>query len=57
VGTVYTQSNSPAGNAVLAFSRAGDGTLTAQGSYPTGGTGTGANLGSQGAVVLSDDHH
>ena len=56
-GTVFTLSNSPAGNAVLAYSRAGDGTLTPQGSFATGGTGTGANLGSQGALVLSNDDH
>src|SRR5205823_9515199 len=35
-------------------SRAADGALTPQGTFPTGGTGTGAGLGSQGAVVLSD---
>lgn len=56
-GTVYTLSNAPAGNAVLAYSRAADGTLTPQGSFPTGGTGTGGGLGSQGAVILSDDRH
>jgi 6-phosphogluconolactonase (cycloisomerase 2 family) len=55
VGAVYTLSNSPTGNAVLAFDRAADGSLSSQGSYPTGGLGTGAGLGSQGAVVVSDD--
>jgi len=54
-GAVYTLTNSPAGNAVLAFSRAADGTLTSQGSFATGGLGSGAALGSQGAVILSDD--
>jgi 6-phosphogluconolactonase (cycloisomerase 2 family) len=54
-GAVYTLTNSPAGNAVLAFSRAADGTLTAQGSFATGGNGSGSALGSQGALVLSDD--
>ncbi|HEU0079640.1 MAG TPA: beta-propeller fold lactonase family protein [Longimicrobiaceae bacterium] len=54
-GAVYVTSNSPAGNAVLAFDRSADGTLSPAGSFPTGGTGTGAGLGSQGALVLSDN--
>jgi 6-phosphogluconolactonase (cycloisomerase 2 family) len=48
---VYTSTNSAAGNAVLAFDRA-DGSLTPAGSFATGGTGTGASLGSQGALAL-----
>src|SRR5579884_5322 len=39
-GAVFTETNNPAGNQVLAFSRAADGTLTPAGSYPTGGTGS-----------------
>jgi 6-phosphogluconolactonase len=54
-GAVYTLTNSAAGNAVAVFARADDGTLTPDGTFPTGGLGTGANLGSQGAVVLSDN--
>jgi 6-phosphogluconolactonase len=54
-GTVYTSTNSSAGNAVQAFDRAPDGSLATAGSFLTGGTGTGAGLGSQGAVAL-DDH-
>jgi 6-phosphogluconolactonase len=54
-GAVYTLTNSPTGNAVVAFDRAADGTLAEQGTYATGGTGTGSGLGSQGAVVLSSD--
>jgi 6-phosphogluconolactonase len=54
-GAVYTLSNPAGGNAVLVFSRAPDGTLTPGGSFPTGGLGTGVGLGSQGAVVLSDN--
>jgi 6-phosphogluconolactonase (cycloisomerase 2 family) len=54
-GAVYTLTNSPAGNAVVAFSRAADGTLTAKGSFATGGSGAGSGLGSHGAVVLSND--
>ncbi len=52
-GAVFTQTNSASGNAVLMFRRAHDGTLSAAGSYPTGGTGSGVGLGSQGAVTLS----
>ena len=54
-GAVYTLTNSAAGNAVVAFSRAADGTLSAQGTFATGGSGTGSGLGSQGAVVLTRD--
>jgi 6-phosphogluconolactonase (cycloisomerase 2 family) len=50
---VYTATNSPAGNTVLLFHRAADGTLSPGPSYPTGGTGTGAGLGNQGGVTLS----
>lgn len=53
--TVYTLSNSPAGNEVLSFGRTPDGNLAPAGSYATGGTGTGAGLGSQGAIVLDRD--
>jgi 6-phosphogluconolactonase len=53
VGAVYAQSNDPAGNAIVVFDRAADGSLTVAGSFSTGGLGTGAGLGSQGSVVLS----
>ena len=56
-GAVYTLTNSPAGNAVAVFARADDGTLTPDGTFPTGGLGTGANLGSQGAVVLGENRN
>ena len=52
---VYTQTNSAAGNAVQVLARSDDGTLTPAGSYATGGLGTSAGLGSQGAVALSDN--
>lgn len=55
VGAVFTESNSAAGNAVIAFARSADGSLTPAGSFATLGNGTGAGLGSQGAVALSDD--
>jgi 6-phosphogluconolactonase len=54
-GAVYTLSNSATGNAVVAFARRADGSLSAPVSYPTGGLGSGGGLGSQGAVVLSDE--
>jgi 6-phosphogluconolactonase len=38
-GAVYTMTNSASGNAIEAFARAGDGTLTPAGTYPTGGDG------------------
>jgi hypothetical protein len=54
-GAVYTLTNSPAGNAVIAFGRGADGTLSPQGTFATGGSGSGSNLGSQGAVTLTGD--
>jgi len=54
-GAVFTETNDASGNAVLAFRRADDGTLTAAGTYATGGLGSGVGLGSQGAVTLSDN--
>jgi 6-phosphogluconolactonase (cycloisomerase 2 family) len=55
VGAVFTLSNSAAGNAVIAFSRSADGSLTPAGSFATLGNGTGAGLGSQGSLALSND--
>jgi 6-phosphogluconolactonase (cycloisomerase 2 family) len=54
-GALYTQTNSPTGNAVHRLARAQDGSLTPIATYRTGGNGTGATLQSQGAVALSDD--
>jgi 6-phosphogluconolactonase (cycloisomerase 2 family) len=54
-GAVYTQTNSPTGNAVHRLDRGPDGSLTPVATYRTGGTGTGATLQSQGMVALSDD--
>ncbi len=50
---VYTESNSASNNQVLAFNRAGNGALKPGGSFATGGAGTGAGLGSQGALALT----
>jgi 6-phosphogluconolactonase len=54
-GAVYTLDNATGGNHVLRFTRAANGTLTADGSYSTDGAGTGMGLGSQGAVILDGD--
>lgn len=53
-GLLYTMSNSASGNRVLAYTRASDGTLQPNGTYATGGTGTGQpRFGSQGSVILT----
>jgi 6-phosphogluconolactonase len=54
-GAVYTLTNAAAGNAVAVFDRDRDGSLTPAGTVSTGGLGTGAGLGSQGALVLDRD--
>jgi 6-phosphogluconolactonase len=53
---VFTISNEVEGNRVLVFPVDSDGSLGAAASFATGGTGTGDSLGSQSALVLSDDH-
>jgi 6-phosphogluconolactonase len=52
-GAVYTMTNSPAGNAIEAYTRAGDGSLTPAGTYPTGGIG--GALGSGHSIAVSRD--
>jgi 6-phosphogluconolactonase (cycloisomerase 2 family) len=54
-GGVYVMTNGAAGNQVRMYERSTDGSLGGFTAYPTGGTGTGAGLGSQGALTLSDD--
>ena len=54
-GSVYTTTNDATANAILWYTRAANGGLALAGSFPTGGAGTGAGLGSQGAVVLAED--
>ena len=59
-GAVYTLTNAATGNGVVAFRRATDGSLTAIGTYPTGGNGSGGTIDplvSQYSVILDDDHH
>ena len=55
-GAVYTLSNAAAGNEVLVFNRSSDGSLNYEGGYATGGLGSGVGLGSQTALVLSDNN-
>ncbi|MEP6858032.1 MAG: beta-propeller fold lactonase family protein [Gemmatimonadales bacterium] len=52
---VFTLSNNAQNNMVIAFARESDGQLRAAGTFATGGRGTGGGLGSQGAVVMSED--
>src|SRR3954452_4983621 len=56
-GVVFTLGNHPGGNGVLAYDRSAGGTLTPAGTYPTGGNGSGAGLGSQGSGVLAAHGH
>lgn len=52
-GSVFTLDNAANANHVIAYSRDAKGGLSPAASYPTGGKGLGANLGSQGALALS----
>jgi 6-phosphogluconolactonase len=53
-GLVFTESNAVT-NQVLVYTHGGNGQLTFSAAYSTGGIGTSAGLGSQGAVTLSDN--
>lgn len=54
-GAVYTQTNSVAGNSIMMFARSADGRLGPAAPFATGGIGTGTGLGSQGAVITTQD--
>jgi len=54
-GAVYALTNQATDNAVAVFARSVDGALTWQANVPTGGSGAGSGLGSQGALALSED--
>ena len=57
-GAVFTETNAVAGNSVVAFSRAVDGSLTYAGTFSTGGTGIGGTndpLTSQYSLLLDGD--
>ena len=53
-GAVYLQTNDATGNAVVMFPRAPDGALGDPVSFETGGLGSGAGLGNQGALALAE---
>ncbi len=53
-GVVYAMTNAAAGNRVVVFDRARDGSLRPAGSFSTGGAGSGGGLGNQGALALGD---
>jgi DNA-binding beta-propeller fold protein YncE len=61
-GAVFVQTDNTAGNAVAAYHRAADGTLTLAGTYPTGGNGgilAGSvvdHLASHGSLTYDDEH-
>lgn len=55
-GAVYTLTNSASGNHLIVYARSASGKLSLAATRATGGKGTGANLGSQGALALSGDH-
>src|SRR5438270_804445 len=57
VGHLYVNDNTAGANTIAAFDRHADGSLTPlPGSpFPAGGAGTGAGIGSQGALQLSSD--
>ena len=52
---VYTTDNAASANHVLVFQREENGQVSSAGSVATGGTGAGAGLSNQGAVLLSHD--
>jgi 6-phosphogluconolactonase (cycloisomerase 2 family) len=53
--TLYTETNSASGNQLQVYESAPDGAPTLVTEVATGGLGTGAGLGSQGALALSED--
>jgi len=53
-GTVWAMTNETAGNRVLTYARAADGTLTERGSFSTGGTGSGGFEGSSNGLILGE---
>jgi 6-phosphogluconolactonase (cycloisomerase 2 family) len=54
-GAVYTITNAASGNEVTVYKRAANGSLSFAATYATDGLGSGAGLGSQGAVALSQN--
>ena len=55
-GAVYTMDNGVSGNHIIVYNRDKNGMLTPGGTFPTGGSGTGLGLGSQGSLILDKDY-
>ena len=55
-GSIYTLSNASSGNTVMIFNRSVNGQISAAGAVSTGGLGTGAGLGNQGALAMDADN-
>jgi 6-phosphogluconolactonase len=53
---VFTMTNSPTGNEIVAYSASPSGTLSWVGNFSTGGTGTGASLADSGSLAVTSDH-
>jgi 6-phosphogluconolactonase (cycloisomerase 2 family) len=54
-GRIFAMTNAAAGNGVAIYERDAQGNLTLESTVATGGSGSGADLGSQGGLVLGDD--
>src|ERR1044071_9674648 len=53
---VYVMNNDAGPNSILVYMQQSDGTLTYQSTATSGGNGSGAGLGSQGAIVIDAAH-
>jgi len=53
---LYTETNEAGTNQIFIYQVSNDGSLAFQRAVSSGGAGTGAGLGSQGALTLSEDH-
>jgi 6-phosphogluconolactonase len=56
-GAVFTMTNSPTENAILAYEIGPGGSLIPAGTFGTHGVGTGTSLADADSVVLASDHH
>src|SRR5271170_2450558 len=54
VGSAYTMTNGAGPNGVLMYNRMSDGTLKGVATFFTNGKGTGAGLGTQGALAVNN---
>jgi 6-phosphogluconolactonase (cycloisomerase 2 family) len=55
-GYVYIESNDANANSIIMYKQNTDGTLTWGGQTTSGGKGSGAGLGSEGAIVINKEH-